>query len=139
MYDKHSYFTLELQTPYWRTRGWTGVRVLKTEHTGVGAHLAPLLFYPLLLDFVTFSLFCSNLLLQSLYLTQCTHTFPHLSLSRLAICDSHFAQLPVSADLKEFLPTKTMLVQPCVSALVDLYCMCAGMGVQNMPDGNVAF
>ncbi|XP_038846510.1 sodium/calcium exchanger 1-like isoform X8 [Salvelinus namaycush] len=22
-YDKHSYFTLELQTPYWRTRGWT--------------------------------------------------------------------------------------------------------------------
>uniref|UniRef100_A0A8C7GKP8 Solute carrier family 8 member 1b n=1 Tax=Oncorhynchus kisutch TaxID=8019 RepID=A0A8C7GKP8_ONCKI len=25
-YDKHSYFTLELQTPYWRTRGWTGVR-----------------------------------------------------------------------------------------------------------------
>ncbi|XP_038846511.1 sodium/calcium exchanger 1-like isoform X9 [Salvelinus namaycush] len=23
-YDKHSYFTLELQTPYWRTRGWTG-------------------------------------------------------------------------------------------------------------------
>jgi hypothetical protein len=27
-YDKHSYFTLELQTPYWRTRGWTGVREL---------------------------------------------------------------------------------------------------------------
>ncbi|XP_038846512.1 sodium/calcium exchanger 1-like isoform X10 [Salvelinus namaycush] len=30
-YDKHSYFTLELQTPYWRTRGWTGVRVAEKE------------------------------------------------------------------------------------------------------------
>ncbi|XP_035650800.1 sodium/calcium exchanger 1 isoform X3 [Oncorhynchus keta] len=30
-YDKHSYFTLELQTPYWRTRGWTEVAEKEVE------------------------------------------------------------------------------------------------------------
>ncbi|XP_064790116.1 sodium/calcium exchanger 1-like isoform X2 [Oncorhynchus masou masou] len=30
-YDKHSYFTLELQTPYWRTRGWTATEVAEKE------------------------------------------------------------------------------------------------------------
>ncbi|XP_045071988.1 sodium/calcium exchanger 1-like isoform X2 [Coregonus clupeaformis] len=30
-YDKHSYFTLELQTPYWRTRGWTATEVAVKE------------------------------------------------------------------------------------------------------------
>ncbi|XP_045556938.1 sodium/calcium exchanger 1 isoform X2 [Salmo salar] len=31
VYDKHSYFTLELQTPQWRRRGWTATEVAVKE------------------------------------------------------------------------------------------------------------
>ncbi|KAK6293761.1 hypothetical protein J4Q44_G00360870 [Coregonus suidteri] len=31
VYDKHSFFTLKLQTPHWRTRGWTATEVAVKE------------------------------------------------------------------------------------------------------------